>query len=61
MKREITQEELDNLSKIYFRITFDGHYLGIVSLDTSKFSDLEKIKLLDSLSKLKEKQILEEL
>ena len=61
MRKNITQEELDNLKRVYFRINFDGHNLGTVGLDTSEFSDLEKIKLLDRFSELEDAEVLEEI
>ena len=61
MVDKITQEELNNIKKIYFRLNFDGHILGTVGLDVSKFSDLDKIKLLNRISELEDKEILEEI
>lgn len=61
MVEKITQDELDNLEKIYFRLNFNGHYLGTVVLDVSTFSDLDKIKVLNKISELENENILEEI
>ena len=61
MVEKITQDELDNLEKIYFRLNFNGHYLVTVVLDVSTFSDLDKIKVLNKISELENENILEEI
>ncbi len=61
MVEKITQEELDNLEKIYFRLIINGCCFGTVALDVSNFSDLEKIKLLNKIAELEQEEILEEI
>ena len=61
MVDKISQDELDNLEKIYFRLNLNGRILGTICLDVSKFSDLEKIKLLNRMSELEDADVLEEI